>query len=126
MRLRRSVALVLALLVPCVGAAAALATSADSISAEATNSKSKRALSVVADVAECDLAGGYGCYTATFSVHKAGRRILGRPLVFDADGVARTRYAWTCRHTGILVWRIRISDGESSATRRARFRVSRC
>ena len=127
MRLHGPCALTLALLIPGAGAAVALAQTADSITAEATNSKSKRALIVVSDVSECDIDGGYGCYTASFSVHKDGKRILRRPLVFDPNtGVARTRYAWTCKHTGILVWRIRVSDGQSSATRRARFRVSRC
>src|SRR3712207_3286675 len=127
MSLRTPLALTLALAAGCSGAATAVAATADSISVDWKNSKSERRVTLAADVQECDGTGGYGCYTATFSVFSAaGKRIVSRPLVFDGEGSAATRYRWTCRHTGILRWRIEVSDGAETATRGARFRVSRC
>ena len=127
MRPRRIVALLVAAVVLGAGAATALAATADSITVDMSNSKSLKRLALFADVAECDDTGGYDCYTASVSIYAAGgRRILRRELTFDADGHVTYRYGWSCKYTGLLQWRVRVSDGTTSATRRARFRVSRC
>lgn len=119
--------LVLAAIAVGAGATAALAATADSVTVEVSNSKSLRRLALYADISECDDSGGYGCYTSSLSVYSpTGKRILKRSFTFSGSGKATLRYAWTCRYTGRLKWRIHVSDGTSSASRSGRFRVQAC
>jgi hypothetical protein len=119
--------LVLAALALGGGAAAALAATADSISVEVSNSKSLRRLALFADISECDGAGGYGCYTSSYSIYsKTGKRILKRSFKFSSGGKAAVRYPWSCKYTGRLKWRVNVSDGSSSSKRSGGFKVQSC
>ena len=118
---------VLAALVAGGGAAAALAVTADSVSVEVSNSKSLRRLLLFTDISECDQAGGYNCYSASASVYtKTGKRVFRRVIEFNSAGKATTRYRWTCKYTGRLTWRVRVSDGSDRSTRSGGFKVQPC
>src|SRR4051812_25852299 len=128
MSLHRLLLAAAAVLLVALAATTAYAATADSVSVDISNSKPLRRLALFADVSECDGAGGYGCYTASFSIYtRGGTRIYKKALTFNASGQAKGRYPWSCRHAGRLQWRVRVSDGESAAaTRRGNFNVTGC